>query len=104
MSFIDVHSTTLLLELLRNMVDRDDLTVGSQYDFYYYIALPNIEREHGFSDIRPLRDIKDTKNFISLINGIKGFLLLTLDEFCHASHTRIAINRLLFARKKKKTA
>lgn len=33
---------------------------------------------------------------ITLMQGIKGLLLLTIDEFCNASPTRMAINTFLW--------
>lgn len=35
-------------------------------------------------------------NLQHIMQGIRGFLLLTADEFCNASPTRMSINRMLW--------
>jgi hypothetical protein len=37
------------------------------------------------------------------MQGVKGFLVLTADEFCHASPTRMSINRTLWQKQLEKT-
>ena len=39
---------------------------------------------------------------ITMIQGIKGLLLLTIDEICNASPTRMDINTLLLEKKTRK--
>jgi hypothetical protein len=39
---------------------------------------------------------------ITLIQGIKGLLLLTIDEFCNASPTRMAINAFIWEKEGRK--
>ncbi|MDD2537382.1 MAG: hypothetical protein PHU61_02730 [Candidatus Absconditabacteria bacterium] len=39
---------------------------------------------------------------LSLMQGVKGLLLLTIDEFCNASPTRMAINSFVFEKETKK--
>lgn len=38
----------------------------------------------------------------SIMLGIQGLLLLTANEFCHASSTRISLNKMQWERKNKK--
>ncbi len=45
-----------------------------------------------------LETLEKTADYITHVTAMKGYLLLTLDEFCHASSTRIAINKLMYAR------
>ncbi|PID35051.1 MAG: hypothetical protein CR971_00015 [candidate division SR1 bacterium] len=42
--------------------------------------------------------LEKTTEYITHTTAMKGYLLLTLDEFCHASSTRIAINKLMYSR------
>ncbi|MEI6672891.1 MAG: hypothetical protein WCL02_06265 [bacterium] len=37
------------------------------------------------------------------MQGIKGFLVLTADEFCNASPTRMSINRMLWQKQLENT-
>lgn len=39
---------------------------------------------------------KNDHNLNNIMQWIKGYLILTVDEFCNASQTRMSINRMLF--------
>ena len=44
----------------------------------------------------------NTYQVITIIQGIKGLLLLTIDEFCNASPTRMAISTFVWEKEKNK--
>jgi NADH dehydrogenase/NADH:ubiquinone oxidoreductase subunit G len=65
--------------------------------FYHHAELTKAESKEIVEKIE-----SNTYQTISLIQGIKGLLLLTIDEFCNASPTRMAINAFIREKEKKK--
>jgi hypothetical protein len=64
--------------------------------FYHHAEITDKEAKEITEKIE-----SNTYQTITLIQGIKGLLLLTIDEFCNASPTRMAINT--FIREKEKS-
>ncbi|MDR0282747.1 MAG: hypothetical protein LBI53_05705 [Candidatus Peribacteria bacterium] len=68
--------------------------------FYHHETISNKEKKLATKKIE-----NNTYEIITYIQGIKGLLLLTIDEFCNASPTRMAINTFIWEKnstKKKK--
>ncbi|MDR0651417.1 MAG: hypothetical protein LBG59_08745 [Candidatus Peribacteria bacterium] len=70
----------------------------------------NLSYFYHHSDITPVEKKKITQKIennsyqtITLMQGIKGLLLLTIDEFCNASPTRMAINTFIWQKQEKNT-
>lgn len=93
LALINQKNTELITSLLKNLEWREDLELVDSWVLKYYLS--TIEE---CDEKLKIKNIKNTEVFVSLVSGMKGYLVLTLDEFCHASHTRIEINRLLFAK------
>lgn len=97
-----------LLEYL-TFIDRKNSLMLAQYmgnkhwniewlDYYY-----NDEylQKTYYSDTYADR-VVDTLWFVNTITAMRGYILLTIEEFCHSTPTRIAINRLLLSKQKRK--
>jgi len=69
-----------------------DMEIG-EHDLTYYISTKGLEKI-GEHKIRQ-KIWENDFNLSYIMQGIKGFLLLTADEFCNASPTRMSINRML---------
>jgi hypothetical protein len=63
--------------------------------FYYHPKLTDKEAEEVTEKIE-----SNSYLAITLMQGIKGLLLLTIDEFCNASPTRMAINTFIWEKEK----
>ena len=59
--------------------------------FYYHAEMTKSEECKVANKIE-----RNSYQAITLMQGIKGLLLLTIDEFCNASPTRMAINTLIW--------
>lgn len=91
LDFLDVHSTKQI-NWLENKKSKDDNWV--ECDVLYYVS------KRGLAIIGD--DLIHQKiwdwcyNLSYIMQAIKWFLLLTADEFCNASQTRMSINRILW--------
>ncbi|MDR2190893.1 MAG: hypothetical protein LBP53_07135 [Candidatus Peribacteria bacterium] len=65
--------------------------------FYHYAGINEEEKATIIQKIE-----HTAYQTISLMQGIKGLLLLTIDEFCNASPTRMAINAFLWKKEEKR--
>jgi hypothetical protein len=65
--------------------------------FYHHQDITLVEKKDIIQKIE-----SNSYQTISLMQGIKGLLLLTVDEFCNASPTRMAINEFLWQKQGKK--
>jgi uncharacterized protein YacL (UPF0231 family) len=65
--------------------------------FYHHQDITPTEKEEITQKIE-----SNSYQTISLMQGIKGLLLLTIDEFCNASPTRMAINEFIWQKQEKK--
>ncbi len=69
-----------------------DVTIGD-HDIMYYISTKGLEKVGEHKIHQKIRE--NDFNLSYIMQGIKGFLVLTADEFCNASPTRMSINRIL---------
>jgi len=69
-----------------------DMEIG-EHDVFYYVSTKGLEKigEHKIHQ----KIWENDFNLSYIMQGIKGFLVLTADEFCNASPTRMSINRML---------
>ncbi|MDR2416065.1 MAG: hypothetical protein LBD75_05695 [Candidatus Peribacteria bacterium] len=65
--------------------------------FYHHQEITPAEKEEITQKIE-----SNSYQTITLMQGIKGLLLLTIDEFCNASPTRMAINTFIWQKQEKK--
>jgi len=69
-----------------------DMEIGD-HDILYYISTKGLEK---VGDHKIHQKIWENDfNLSYIMQGIKWFLILTADEFCNASPTRMSINRML---------
>lgn len=69
-----------------------DMEIG-EHDILYYISTIGLEKVGEHKIHQKIRE--NDFNLSYIMQGIKGFLVLTADEFCNASPTRMSINRML---------
>jgi len=84
------------LEYEKNM----DMEIG-EHDLYYYISTKGLEKVGEHKIRQKIRE--NDFNLSYIMQGIKGFLVLTADEFCNASPTRMSINRMLWQKQLQST-
>lgn len=88
--FLDHNSTQQIYAL--EYVENVDLPENS-HDLLYYVSQKWLEKV-GHQKLRQ-KIWEDHYSLSYIMQAIKGFLLLTADEFCNASPTRMSINRIL---------
>lgn len=73
-----------------------------QHDLDYFLVTPKTlnkkEQQHYQKKIS-----EHGYELLTLIQGIKGILVLSIDEFCNASATRMGIHELLMSKKGEKS-
>lgn len=77
-----------------------DIEIGD-HDVLYYISLKGLEKVGDHKIHQKIRE--NDFNLSYIMQGIKWFLILTADEFCNASPTRMSINRMLWQKQLQKT-
>ncbi len=89
--FLDHKSTRQIHQLDHEMIDIVDIW---DRDIHYYVSKKwlNVVWEHKITQKIWQNDF----NLWSVMLGVKGFLLLTMDEFCNATPTRLSINKLMW--------
>jgi len=77
-----------------------DMEVG-EHDVFYYVSTKGLAKigEHKIHQ----KIWENDYNLTYVMQGIKGFLVLTADEFCNASPTRMSINRMLWQKQLQNT-
>lgn len=92
--FLDHHSTKQIHALEYNETDND---IEGEHDLFYYVSQKGLDLI-GEQRIRQ-KIWEDQYNLSYIMQAVKWFLLLTADEFCNASPTRMSINRILRQKK-----
>ncbi|AHB41036.1 hypothetical protein P148_SR1C00001G0229 [candidate division SR1 bacterium RAAC1_SR1_1] len=88
--FLDHHSTQQIHAL--EYIENAEIPEGD-HDILYYVSQKGLELV-GSQKIRQ-KIWEDHYSLSYIMQAVKGFLLLTADEFCNASPTRMSINRML---------
>ncbi len=89
--FLDHKSTRQIHQLDHEPVDEFDIW---EHNIHYYISKKGLDVvwEHKIKQ----KIWENDFNLNSIMRGIKWFLLLTIDEFCNATPTRLSINKLIW--------
>jgi hypothetical protein len=89
--FLDHKSTKQIHNLDYDNTDNIDIW---EHDLHYYVSKKwlNVVWENKIKQKIWQSDF----NLASVMLGIKWFLLLTMDEFCNATPTRLSINKLMW--------
>lgn len=90
LNFLDHHSTQQIHAL--EYVENAELPEG-EHDLLYYVSQKGLDIV-GAQKIRQ-KIWEDHYSLSYIMQAVKWFLLLTADEFCNASPTRMSINRML---------
>lgn len=69
-----------------------DMEIGD-HDVFYYISTKGLVKVGDHKIHQKIRE--NDFNLSHIMQGVKWFLILTADEFCNASPTRMSINRML---------
>jgi hypothetical protein len=94
------HQNTDQIHELDHMKNKD-IDWNEDHDLHYYISKKGLEKV-GEEKIKQ-KIWENDFNLNYVMQGVKGFLILTADEFCHASPTRMSINRILRQKQLKAT-
>ena len=88
--FLDHKSTKQIHRLDHEMLDDTDIW---DRDIHYYVSKKWLDVV--WEDKITQKIWQNDYNLWSVMLGIKGFLLLTMDEFCNATPTRLSINKVM---------
>jgi hypothetical protein len=91
--FLDHKSTRQIHKLDHEMIDSVDIW---DRNIHYYISKKWLDIV--WEDKIKQKIWQNDYNLVSVMLWIKGFLLLTMDEFCNATPTRLSINKLMWER------
>jgi len=95
---LDHQNTNQIHEL--EYEENADMEIG-EHDIFYYISVKGLEKVGERKIHQKIRE--NDFNLSYIIQGIKWFLVLTADEFCNASPTRMSINRMLWQKQLQNT-
>ncbi|MDO4714492.1 MAG: hypothetical protein Q4B28_07845 [bacterium] len=72
------------------------------HELHYFLATPEtLSPKDQQQYQQKIRD--NAYELLTLIQGMKGILVLSIDEFCNASATRMGIHELLMSKKGEKS-
>lgn len=77
-----------------------EMEIGD-HDIFYYVSTKWLEKVGDHKIHQKIRE--NDFNLSYIMQGIKWFLVLTADEFCNASPTRMSINRMLWQKQLQST-
>lgn len=95
--FLNEQNTEKIAQLKKNN-DKKETRTNLNLDYF----LVNQEMNDKDKEFYTKQILKHGYELLTLTQGIKGLLILSIDEFCNASDTRIDIHQMLMAREKKK--
>lgn len=68
----------------------------TEIDLEYFLSLEKITKQQKATYLKKIKE--NGYELLTLIQGMKGVLVLSIDEFCNASKTRMDIHQLLMKR------
>lgn len=68
----------------------------TEIDLEYFLSLEKITKQQQATYLKKIKE--NGYELLTLIQGMKGVLVLSIDEFCNASKTRMDIHQLLMKR------
>lgn len=89
--FIDHHNTTQIQQLEHDLSKK---SIKSGHDLFYYVSQKWLSKI--WEDKLHQRLHENDYNISYIMQWVKWLLLLTVDEFCNASPTRMSINKMLW--------
>ena len=91
LSFLDQKNTKQIADLYCE--SNEDIDIWA-HDLKYYVSTKWLEII-GEQQLKH-KILECNYNFISIMQWIKGFLLLTIDEFCNATPVRLSIDQIMW--------
>lgn len=90
LSFLDQKNTKQIDDLYCEVDEDIDIWA---HDLKYYVSDKwlDVVWEQNLKH----KIVKNNYNFMSIMQWIKGFLLLTIDEFCNATPVRLSIDQIM---------
>ena len=95
--FLDKQNTQQFEKIICNSYK--DIEAEAVINMNYFLSDQAIESMEEKKVLATLNDRDSQAEIQNIMLSIKGLLLLTANEFCHASTTRISINKLQRERK-----
>lgn len=99
LSFLDKKNTTQINDLYCELSQDIDIWV---HDLMYYVS--NKWLKTIWENTLKCKIVEGNYGFLSILQWIKWFLLLTLDEFCNATPVRLSIDQVVRLDTDKKNA
>lgn len=96
---LDHQNTNQIHEL--EYMKNEDMEREQDHQVHYYISKTGLSKV-GEDKIKQ-KIWENDFNLTYIMQGVKGFLILTADEFCNASPTRMSINRMLWQKQLQST-
>lgn len=96
---LDLQNTDQIDEL--EYTHNEQIHEDQEHDIYYYISKKGLKKIGKEKITQKIWENNFSLNYV--MQGVKWFLVLTADEFCHASPTRMSINRMLWQKQLEKT-
>lgn len=94
LSFLDLQNTEKIKHL--GVKSKTNKKEKSEIDLGYFLSLKDISSFQKNSYLKKIQ--ANWYELLTLIQGIKGVLVLSIDEFCNASKTRMDIHQFLMKR------
>ncbi len=96
---LDHQNTNQIHEL--EFMKNEDMEREQDHEVHYYISKVGLIKvgEHKIKQ----KIWENDFNLTYIMQGVKGFLILTADEFCNASPTRMSINRMFWQKQLQNT-
>lgn len=82
-------------EKINNLVEKKENKLHNQNKDLSYFFMPQKKLSKSKERIYQKKLNDNGYELITLIQGVKGILILSIDEFCNASKTRMDIHQLL---------
>ena len=96
LEFLNEQNTEKILQLIDVKAKKEST---SSLSLQYFLVDEKITKKQEPEYLAKIQ--KSGYELLSLTQGIKGLLILSIDEFCNASATRMDIHQMLMQRKKK---
>ncbi len=92
--FLNAQNTEKIKELGQKTVQ--EKKASKNYDLSYFLAPDKLNKREEKAYLEKIQE--NGYELLTLMQGMKGILVLSIDEFCNASQTRMGIHQLLMQR------
>ncbi len=92
--FLNTQNTEKIKELGQKTVR--EKKASKDYDLSYFLVSDKLNKRQEKAYLEKIQE--NGYELLTLMQGMKGILVLSIDEFCNASQTRMGIHQLLMQR------